>query len=417
MRPGRSNPKAETSEDVSPVVARSARIRPKVGANLKPCAAPRPTTTEGCPGTGASTKSRSGVSVYWQRSDRTGRPEPGRSEPTKLARRSSISGSGSEVRWSGSTTGPPQSCAALIVGLAVAGEAVVGRLVHPDPQRHVRERPRVGRPEVRRLLERDGERDLDAEPREHLVGPGIGADHHPAARVRRARGLDGEVGAVVLDAGDRGRAQQRGAVRRREALHRGGTARRRDDRAAGLEQATCAGGWVEHRPAPPDLRDVELLELDADLAHRRHVVERRDGAVGREEIEAADHGDEPLARLVLEPGPVVVRLAGEPHIRRRVVAVPQDSRGVVGGAAAVAELELLEPDDGVTAGGQVPRRGRAERTQSDDDVVDVSHARAWAATSAGCRPSRPPSGRTSRGCRRARTCRAAPTRRSPSPGG
>ena len=108
---------------------------------------------------------------------------------------------------------------------------------------------------------------------------------------------------------------------------------------------------------------------------------------GGKQVETADHGDQPLARLVLEPRPVVVRLAGEPHIRGRVVAVPQDPRRVVRGAAAVAELELLEPDDGVPAGGQVPRRGRAERTQSDDDVVDVSHARAWAATIAGCRRS------------------------------
>ncbi len=36
----------------------------------------------------------------------------------------------------------------------------------------------------------------------------------------------------------------------------------------------------------------------------------------------------------------------------------------------MAELELLEPDNGVTAGGQVPGRGRAERTEPDDDVVD-----------------------------------------------
>src|SRR5262249_7565284 len=122
-----------------------------------------------------------------------------------------------------------------------------------------------------------------------------------------------------------------------------------------------------------------------------------------------------------EPCPVVVRLTGEPHICGRVVTVPQDARRVVGGAAAVAELEPLQPDDGVAGGGQVPRRGRAERTQSDDDVVDgrvgISHVRAWPAATAGCRRSHPPSVRTSRGCRRATTCRAAPTRRSPSPGG
>jgi hypothetical protein len=86
-----------------------------VGANLKPCAAPRPTTTLSCPGTGAITKSRSGVSVYWHRDDRTGAPLPGSRSFTNAERRPSIAGSGSEVRRSGSTTGPPQSWAALTV--------------------------------------------------------------------------------------------------------------------------------------------------------------------------------------------------------------------------------------------------------------------------------------------------------------
>ena len=73
---GRSGPAgpARTSATPSPArpVTRSASSRPKVGANLKPWPAPRPTTSDGCPGTRSMTKSRSGVSVYWQRSDRTG---------------------------------------------------------------------------------------------------------------------------------------------------------------------------------------------------------------------------------------------------------------------------------------------------------------------------------------------------------
>ena len=101
---------------VSPVTARSASSRPKVGANLKPCAAPRPTTTDGCPGTGEMTKSRSGVRVYWQRSDRTGGPLPGSIVARWAASRPAIAGSGSKVRDSGSTTGPPQSWAAFTVG-------------------------------------------------------------------------------------------------------------------------------------------------------------------------------------------------------------------------------------------------------------------------------------------------------------
>ena len=43
--------------------ASSASSRPNVGANLNPCAAPMPTTTASWPGTGPSTKSRSGTSV------------------------------------------------------------------------------------------------------------------------------------------------------------------------------------------------------------------------------------------------------------------------------------------------------------------------------------------------------------------
>jgi hypothetical protein len=97
------------------VVTRSASSRPNVGTNLKACAAPIPTTTRSWPGTGASTKSRSGVSVYWQRTDRTGGPTSGSIERTWSASSDSIAGSGSLVRSSGSTTGPPQSWAALTV--------------------------------------------------------------------------------------------------------------------------------------------------------------------------------------------------------------------------------------------------------------------------------------------------------------
>ena len=115
-----------------------------------------------------------------------------------------------------------------------------------------------------------------------------------------------------------------------------------------------------------------------------------------------------------------------------MIAVTQDPRGVVGGAAAVAELELLEPQHRVAARRQVPGGAGAERAQPDDDVVDVRwrvrasdrparpttpRSPAAGAASGGCRPSRPPSARTSRGSRHATTCRAGPTRRWPSPDG
>ena len=80
---------------------------------------PEPDETDSWPGTGERTKSRSGVRVYWQRIDRTGSPDSGSSVRMKDAIRSSISGSGSDVRDSGSEvsmTGPPQSWAAFTVG-------------------------------------------------------------------------------------------------------------------------------------------------------------------------------------------------------------------------------------------------------------------------------------------------------------
>jgi hypothetical protein len=59
------------------------------------------------------------VSVYWQRIERTGCPDSGSTAAMKVASRSCIAGSGSEVRARGSDvsmTGPPQSWAALTVG-------------------------------------------------------------------------------------------------------------------------------------------------------------------------------------------------------------------------------------------------------------------------------------------------------------
>ena len=46
--------------------------------------------------------------------------------------------------------------------------------------------------------------------------------------------------------------------------------------------------------------------------------------------------------------PVVVRLAGQPHVAGRVVRAADDARVVVARAPVVAEVELLEPDDRAT---------------------------------------------------------------------
>ena len=65
-----------------------------------------------------------------------------------------------------------------------------------------------------------------------------------------------------------------------------------------------------------------------------------------------------VAGVALEPRPVGVRLLGQPDVRRRVVAVPQDPAGVVARAARVPELEPLEPDDPVPAARELHGRWR-----------------------------------------------------------
>ena len=203
---------------VPPSTTRSASSRPKVGANLNPCAAPRPTTTDSCPGTGAITKSRSGVSVYWQREERTAAPLPGSRPATKEASRCSIAGSGLR----GPVVGVDGRSTAVLGGLdrrfAVAREAVEGRVVHPDPQRHPlrRESARFRRLEVGHLLDGHLDRHVHAEVTEDVVDPCVRADHEPATTDRPGRGchLD-PARAEVFDARDRGRAA---AGRRRASL-------------------------------------------------------------------------------------------------------------------------------------------------------------------------------------------------------
>ena len=156
---------------------------------------------------------------------------------------------------------------------------------------------------------------------------------------------------------------------------------------------------------------------------RAGVVVHRDRRIRREQVEPADHGDQ------VPVGPATTEA---PSRRRaswvsrtyfgRVVAVPQDPAGVVAGAAVVAELEALQPEDREAAAGQLGGRWRepsAPRptTMRSRSASAISGNRAWAAASDGCRRSRPPSARTSRASTTARTCLAARTRRSPSPGG
>ena len=73
---------------VVPSTTRSVSSRPKVGANLKAWAEPSADDDGLVPGTVDTTKSRSGVSVYWQRCERTGGPTAGQQRPMKPASRS-----------------------------------------------------------------------------------------------------------------------------------------------------------------------------------------------------------------------------------------------------------------------------------------------------------------------------------------
>ncbi len=202
----------------------------------------------------------------------------------------------------------------------------------------------------------------------------------------------------------------------RQLLHQGGAAAGGHDGAALLEQPDGAGRQRELRPAPDDLGVIEQLVGDADVIERRRVVDHRDRGRRREQVEAADDRDQLLAGPSFELRPVVVGLLGQPHVAGRVVAVPQDPAGVVARAAVVPELEPLEPEHPTTSSGEMHRRGAAEGAEAHhDDVVGVSHPRASAAATAGCRRCRPPSARTTRACRPATTSRVARTRRSPSP--
>ena len=159
-------------------------------------------------------------------------------------------------------------------------------------------------------------------------------------------------------------------------LHRGSASCSGHHGGAFLEERRRAVGECERGIARGDVVGAQDLVADAARVHRRRVVaDRDDGAVG-EEIEAAGHGHEGLARGVLEIGPVVVGVEGEVDVCGGVIAVAQDPAGVVRGAALVAELELLEPDDREPATCCVPRGGGAQRSESDDrEVVGLTHRR------------------------------------------
>ena len=243
--------------------------------------------------------------------------------------------------------------------LAVGGEAVVGRLVHPDPHREDvgTELRRPGGSEVGDLLLGDGQRQVDAERGEQAGGPCVGSDHH-ASRADHTVGGD-QVDAVGAghDRLDAGVVMQRRAEFARTPCHRGSPRGRRHDSGAGLMDGDGPVRQRERRPPFADRVDIQHVVGDVVCVHRRRVVVHGDLRIGREQVEPAGDRHELLAGLVLEAGPLVVGAEGQGDVGRGVVTVPDDPRGVVRGAAVVSELECLDADH--TAG---PGWRRAKRS-------------------------------------------------------
>ena len=185
----------------------------------------------------------------------------------------------------------------------------------------------------------------------------------------------------------------------------------------------------ESRPAIVNRVGIQYVVGDAVGIHRREVVIHRDVGIRRVQIEPTGHRHELLAGLVLQASPVVVGTEGQGHILRRVIAVPDDPRRVMRGAALVTEPEGLEAQNAQTSTGGMPGGGTSQPAESDDGqvigrpVIGFSHrfhlhvARAGEAASAGYRGLRPPSARTSPESSTASSCHVARIRRSPNPAG
>ena len=139
--------------------------------------------------------------------------------------------------------------------------------------------------------------------------------------------------------------------------HRRGAAGRHDRGVVLVQRRGCpraaatAASGPSARPSPAPRRRCRPRPSTA--------CSRSPGSPGRAGTGRARRpGDQRLAGLLLEPGPVGVRLLREPDVLRRVVAVPQDPAGVVAGAAGVAEPEPLQARAPGARGGPAPTRPR-----------------------------------------------------------
>ena len=262
---------------------------------------------------------------------------------------------------------------------------------------------------------------------DHVVGPGVGADHEAARRHPAGGRLELHTGRRRAYGAHGAGVPQHRPLLPGEVLQDPRAAAGRHDGGVALVQHERALGQPELRPALAHVVDAQHVVLDADRGQGVDVVGRGDGRVRREEVEPADHRHQLLAGGALEVGPVGVRLLRQPHVGRacgscdagsgwcrgwrraggRARSAPAPARGGRAGPAARRWRCRARPAR--------PRRSRSARSRpAAGRRRGLTAARS---ATGGCRGSRPPWARTSPGGSRARSCRAAPTRRSPSPGG
>ena len=94
-------------------------------------------------------------------------------------------------------------------------------------------------------------------------------------------------------------------------------------------------------------------------------------------LDDARHVEELLAGLALELAPELVRAPEQGHVVGVLEVREADDPGqAVGGALVVEDVEALEPEDALSAAGEVVERRASHPADSDDDDVVPLHPRA-----------------------------------------
>ena len=296
------------------------------------------------------------------------------------ASRSRRSGSGSNDRVSGSTSGPERSSAILIEPGSSGLGSAYGPFVDPSPSLGS---PRVDTPDqsmivgngcgvsrqpaVRHLLERRHQREVDAGRPQQRPGPRAGRHDRHGSRER--------VAAVGRDLARRRLAGRSSRTTRLLAHRRAGLRRHPGLRANGpLGHAHAALLLEQHRRAGRDHESGPAL-------HRRlrgEPRERRAGGLERvggpppsfADVDAAGRVQQALARRVLQLAPGVERRAGHPHVVGVLVREAEDARRPAGRTAGVAEREPFEQEGVPASPGELVRGRRSHDAAADDDRVE-----------------------------------------------